>query len=268
MASRLTSAFLGLILLVVVLALPAAYFNIVIAVVALLALYELYGAFRTSGLKPVVWVGYFSVIYILFCGMIRTLNDLWLMNIVFASALLILFLHMILSSNKINFIDISVTIFGIIYITILLSFVVLTRNMENGNLLIWLILIGGWVTDSAAYFAGRFMGKNKLTPDLSPKKTVEGSIGGTVVCTLVIFAYGLTINSLYNINIPLIHYILLGIITSSISQVGDLVASAIKRSTGIKDFGNIMPGHGGVIDRFDSILLAAPAVYYYLQIIL
>ncbi len=268
MASRLISAFLGLILLVVVLALPGAFFNIVIAVVALMALYELYGAFKTAGLKPVAWVGYFSVIYILFCGMIRTLNDLWLMNIVFAVVLLILFLHMVFSSNKINFIDISVTIFGIIYITILLSFIVLTRNMDNGSLLIWLILIGGWVTDSAAYFTGKFMGRKKLTPDLSPKKTIEGSVGGTVICTLVILAYGLTINSLYNINIPAVHYILLGIITSSISQVGDLVASAIKRSTGIKDFGNIMPGHGGVIDRFDSILLAAPAVYYYLQLLM
>jgi phosphatidate cytidylyltransferase len=140
--------------------------------------------------------------------------------------------------------------------------------MEKGNLFVWLILIGGWVTDTMAYFSGRILGRNKLIPDNSPKKTVEGAIGGIIGCTLILFLYGvLVINQYGGVKISPLHYILLGFILSISAQLGDLLASSIKRAAKIKDFGTIMPGHGGVIDRFDSILLVAPIVYFYLKMI-
>ena len=268
MATRLLSALLGIILLIVVMMSPGIYLSIALTILAIFALYELFSALEAINIKPIRWIGYLSVIYIVLSNWLIGQDYSILIYLIIFTIMLVLFFSIVFLNNKVTFIDISATFLAIFYITFLLSFIILTRNMDKGNFFVWLIFLGGWITDSAAYFTGKRMGKTKLIPDISPKKTVEGSIGGVIGCTAIVTIYGLFINNYFSANIWIGHYILLGLIVSIVSQVGDLVASSIKRLTGIKDFGNIMPGHGGVIDRFDSILLAAPVVYLYLNFIM
>ena len=267
--TRVYSAFIGIMLLVIVMGAPGIYMNAALTFVAIIGLFELYRAFKQSGLKPIEWMGYLTAFIILFSHKIIAIND---KMYIFAAVFLLLFImfaSVVLSKNKLSYIDASITLFSIFYIPFMLAFIGFTRNLnlDKGNLFVWLILIGGWATDTMAYFSGKLLGKNKLIPDVSPKKTVEGAIGGIIGCTLIIFVYGLFINSHFGIKIAPMHYIALGLILSVASQLGDLTASSIKRATKIKDFGTVMPGHGGVIDRFDSILLVAPIVYFYLSFI-
>ena len=167
---------------------------------------------------------------------------------------------------KNNIQDIAITIFGIIYIPFFLMFLTLTRQMEMGEYLVWYILAGAWVTDSFAYLIGSQIGKHKFSK-ISPNKSIEGAIAGIMftatfygVYTYFLMSKGLEFN--------VVEMVVVGIIISIISQIGDLAASAIKRYCGIKDFGAIMPGHGGVLDRFDSIIMISPFVYIFLQILL
>ena len=139
---------------------------------------------------------------------------------------------------------------------VLIDFIILTMySFSKGHIYVWLIFIIAFITDIFAYFAGYLFGKHKLIPKVSPKKTIEGSIGGILGSTLVCLGFG------YYFNLNLTMIILLGFFGSIIAQMGDLFASSIKRYVGIKDYGKLIPGHGGVLDRFDSVILVAPFVY-------
>lgn len=135
--------------------------------------------------------------------------------------------------------------------------IVLVRDSVGGEFYWYFIFIGAWVTDTFAYFSGRLFGKHKLIEAVSPKKTVEGSIGGTLFCVGFFVAYGAIVNyfSVYDINLVLVACA--GLLSAIVSQIGDLSMSVIKRTYGIKDYGKIFPGHGGILDRFDSILAVA-----------
>ena len=117
-----------------------------------------------------------------------------------------------------------------------------------------------WGSDSGAYFAGRFFGKHKLAPNLSPKKTKEGSVGGILCAVLLVVGYSVYLGEGAMFTLPL--SIVFGVVISIIGQIGDLAESMIKRFAQVKDSGNILPGHGGILDRFDSIIMAAPFVSY------
>jgi len=148
-------------------------------------------------------------------------------------------------------------IYGYIYITVFFRFVYYTAQLENG-FLVWFIFIIAWSTDTFAYFTGSLLGRKKLAPSISPKKTVEGAIGGILGSALCTFAYATVfIPQMSSVSI------IFGVIGSMVSQTGDLHASIIKRRNGAKDFGNLIPGHGGILDRFDSILFTAPFVYVF-----
>jgi len=173
--------------------------------------------------------------------------------------------------TKITPLNLTNNIFGFFYVGLLLSGIYLVRSHEHGQYFVWLIFISAWACDTFAYFTGKFFGKRKLSPVLSPKKTVEGAIGGTLgaVLTSALFAYAIVqfTSFGYEMNLVLICAIVGGI-GAIFAQIGDLGASAIKRYTKIKDYGKIIPGHGGVMDRFDSVLCTAPMVYIVLQILL
>ncbi|MCR5775569.1 MAG: phosphatidate cytidylyltransferase [Lachnospiraceae bacterium] len=154
--------------------------------------------------------------------------------------------------------------FGVIYVGVMLSFVYLTRIAVQGSKLIWLIFIASWICDTCAYLTGMALGRHKLAPELSPKKSVEGAIGGVVGAALVGFLYGLVINLGASAWMPAA---VCGA-GAVISQFGDLTASAIKRNHDIKDYGNLIPGHGGILDRFDSVIITAPIVFILSQIII
>ncbi len=273
---RIITAVIGLALLVTVASFGHIALGIAVFILALAGMSEFYGVVSNVGYKPVKFIGYLSCTVILFISMngrmgrINFYMDLFKSINYFSFAifilLVLLFCYAIFQHDKYSLIDIALTVFGMLYVVFLFSFVVLTRNLENGYLYFWLIFIGAWSTDTFAYFAGRIFGNHKLLPSISPKKTVEGAIGGMAGSILVTVLYGLIINR-YIPPVPIYHYVVLGVLNGFLSQVGDWAASSIKRYVGIKDFGKSIPGHGGVLDRFDSLLFTAPVVYFYISFI-
>lgn len=275
MKTRILSAIVGLIILVCVLMAHKFVLTLAVFIISLIAINEYYKALSSAGYKPIKPFGYLSCLMIPIIGInnVKLPNDRvvdisflrdYIPDMAFIS-LAILFFIVVITNNKYNIIDIALTIFGTLYIPFLFAFLPMTRNMKDGFIYIWFIFIGAWIPDTFAYFCGKFFGKHKFLP-ISPKKTVEGSIGGIIGSILAITAYGLIMQSHnYMDGINQIHFIILGVICGVISQLGDLAASSIKRFVGIKDYGKLMPGHGGALDRFDSILFIAPTVYLYLN---
>lgn len=134
-------------------------------------------------------------------------------------------------------------------------------SLPNGGLIVPLVFVGSWLTDTFAYLCGTLFGRHKLIPRVSPKKTVEGSVGA-VVFTLAAFAlYGYVVASVTSLSVNYLPLMLTALLLSVISQIGDLNASAIKRAYNVKDYGNIFPGHGGMLDRFDSVMAVCPILF-------
>ena len=155
------------------------------------------------------------------------------------------------------------TVFCFLYAPVMLSFLFLIRELAWGHLLVWLPFLS-WVCDTSAYFCGMAFGKHKLCPRLSPKKTVEGSVGGVFFTTVVAAVYGVILpgrSEYYNKRV-IWACMLIGLACGILSQLGDLLASGIKRDRGIKDYGTLIPGHGGIMDRFDSVIFVTPVVYF------
>lgn len=171
---------------------------------------------------------------------------------------------------KYNAKDILMAFALVSYAPLMLTFIFLTRQLDHGKYYVWMIFISSWICDTCAYCVGMLIGKHKLAPVLSPKKSVEGAIGGVTGSALVggLYAYflstrtwfvspdGMSVGELIGL------FALISAIGAVISQVGDLAASAIKRNMDIKDYGRLIPGHGGVMDRFDSVIFTAPGVYF------
>lgn len=176
--------------------------------------------------------------------------------------LIYLFTVTVFAKGKVRFEHTAVVFTSILYVAISFSSLVALRYINGGKYIYLLTFLGPWVSDTFAYFCGRLFGKHKLIPEVSPKKTVEGSIGGVLFTAIGFVVYGMIVNKISNgeMNLNLLPMALTGMIVSVISQIGDLSASLIKRNYGIKDYGFIFPGHGGVLDRFDSVLLTAPVL--------
>ncbi|MCM1182064.1 MAG: phosphatidate cytidylyltransferase [Roseburia sp.] len=152
--------------------------------------------------------------------------------------------------------------FSLIYAPVMLSFVFLTRQLPHGIYLVWMAFINSWVSDTCAYLVGVMIGKHKLAPVLSPKKSIEGAVGGIVGAALVGALFGRYLDGALGLNGMAAALAVVGGAGSVISQVGDLAASAIKRNHDIKDYGKLIPGHGGIMDRFDSVIFTAPITYF------
>ena len=179
------------------------------------------------------------------------------------SAILFIYMYYLMSLTVVskgtkNILDIALIYLMTAYITTGFSSIVMLRDLPHGGFLILLVFVGAWVTDGAAYFVGRALGKHKLIPDVSPKKTIEGAIGGSVFCALSFLIFGLVVGHFSSASVNVLQIIIAGLVISIISQFGDLIASLIKRHYGIKDYGKLFPGHGGVMDRFDSIIAISP----------
>ena len=149
-----------------------------------------------------------------------------------------------------------------VYIAFGLTSLVLLRDMPFGKYIYFLPFIISWVTDTFAYFSGRLFGKHKLIPEVSPKKTVEGSIGGTLFAVIFTLAYGFVVGEITDCEVQYLSLGIVSTVVSLLSQCGDLIMSLIKRKFEIKDYGKLFPGHGGVLDRFDSIIMTAPIIYF------
>ena len=165
--------------------------------------------------------------------------------------------------------QIAAAMFGLLYAPYMLSYLyMILRDFEIGKYLVFLVFVPSSISDACAYFVGVTLGKHKLAPKLSPKKSIEGSIGGIVGAALVGAVYGLILakNGIADDKVIWI-FTLIGGFGSIIGQIGDLAASAIKRDADIKDYSKLIPGHGGIMDRMDSILVAAPIIYYFSKIL-
>lgn len=264
---RITSALLGFPLVVIILTFGNKYVvDIFLAVIAMLGMQEYFNAVSKDS-KPVRWIGYLSCLFIAFIHIIPTYMQIsQALMMIIPTVLLILFSQVIFTNMKTNFKDIVYTFFGMAYVIGCISFIALLRGLDNGRILIWYTIIAAWGTDTFAYLIGKKFGKHKLSK-ISPKKSIEGAVAGTIGATVIAIIYTLVMNNIYNLEYSYLIVALATIVLSIIGQIGDFAASSIKRYVDVKDYSNLIPGHGGMLDRIDSLMFLTPFAYILLSII-
>lgn len=237
---------------------------IAVAAVSIAAAWEFYSIFEKAGLK-INKISGIACIVLLYAVIIMdkfigkdTPASQDLMMIWIGFTLFVGFARTILGKDH----DMTagiITSLGALYPAFALSHIVMVSRVEGFGHFTWLIFLAAFGTDTAAYFAGTYFGKNKLCPDISPKKTVEGSIAGILASTVLCFIFGLVFGKG-----NAVACLFIGLLGSVAAQMGDLAASVFKRKLGVKDYSKLIPGHGGIMDRFDSVMFAAPLVYYFM----
>ena len=226
--------------------------------VTVIGMFELYRVFSVEK-SPCAIVGYLTAIGI--CSVILAGRSSTA-GLVLAGGFLVLMSLYVLTYPKYDTDTIVRTVFGMVYVAYMLSFIFSTRTGRDGAYTVWLIFISAWGCDTCAYLAGRAFGKHKMTPVLSPKKSVEGAVGGVLGACILGVVYGLVFaDRLTEFPNPALACCLICAAGSFLSMMGDLTASAIKRNYQIKDYGRLIPGHGGILDRFDSVIFTAPCIY-------
>ena len=246
--------------------------DIFTAIIACISMYEYFHCFKsTNKANPSQYLGYIYCILIAFTHFVDERLLTSILIAIIPVSLVVLFAELVLSKGKKTVTDIAVTMLGICYIPLMLIYLSLVRDMEldhglNGKILIWFVLIASWGSDIFAYFIGRHFGKHKLTA-VSPNKTVEGAVAGVVGAILLGILFTILCNTIWGVGI---NYLLIGCIMAILSivgQIGDLAASSIKRYCDIKDFSELIPGHGGMLDRIDSIIFVLPFAYILFSIL-
>lgn len=269
---RVLTALIGFPIVVCLLAFGNKYIiDIAFAIIGLIAMNE-YIKCVSSKANVISWISYLSIACI---GLIHIVpKDI--MNL-FATLgtpiiLFILFLHVIVSNMKINFQDITYTLMGIMYIFCFTLFLPLTYGIESeisGKILIWYIIIASWGTDLFAYLVGKSLGIGKTKfSKVSPNKSIEGCIAGTLGTLVLTILFTLFVNNYLSLEISYVTICIISVVLSIIGQIGDFSASAIKRYFNVKDFSSLLPGHGGMIDRIDSVMFIAPFAYLLLTMFL
>ena len=229
--------------------------------VSLIGMRELYNVMKVSDEHVTVLelVGYLGAV-LYYIAMKFDLGNFGMMAVI-VSMILILFVY-VFGYPKYRAEQVMAAFFGVVYVAVMLSFIYLTRNLPDGKFLVWLIFLCSWGCDTCAYCVGMLIGKHKMAPVLSPKKSIEGAVGGVVGAALLGVIYAAATQG------KMAEYALICGVGALISMVGDLAASAIKRNQNIKDYGKLIPGHGGILDRFDSVIITAPVIYYLAKLIL
>ncbi len=268
--SRLISSVILVILALVTLLKGGILLALTLWAISLIAFHELCQACRvgkTGEDRNYLEITGFVFITLYYAVMASVPNLLYLTLIILTALMAFLFLY-VFCFPKIHATQVMIVFFSLVYAPVMFSFVYLTRNLEYGIYFVWVIFISSWISDTFAYIVGMLLGKHPLAPVLSPKKSVEGSVGGiigSVVCG-GLFGFILAENVIGEQNVTWV-FALIGGIGSIISQIGDLAASAIKRNYEIKDYGKLIPGHGGIMDRFDSVIVTAPMIYFLFRIL-
>ncbi len=238
------------------------FFLFVMALISAVAAYEMLHCLKADKIWPIAIPSYF--IALAFPLSARLIQDKtgfapWVLAIIIVY-LLWLNVYCVLRRDTLEYSLCSSVFMSVIYVTAGFTSLVLLRDTVNGQYIFWLVFVGAWVTDTMAYFSGMLFGKHKLIEEVSPKKTVEGAIGGTLFCGLSFALFGYIVSLITDVKMSLLMLFFAGLIAAVVSQFGDLSASIIKRQNGIKDYGKLFPGHGGVMDRFDSIVALAPVM--------
>lgn len=229
----------------------------VIGVIMLLGIFEMFKILKSLNVRPnktLTWGGALLLLAVAY------FQEWSYVGIVLTVLLILHLLSLIRHYPEYTPGDSAAGLFTTLYLSLLI-YIYIISTLPNGKHWIFIMLLGTWASDTFAYFVGRSFGRHKLTPNLSPKKTWEGAVGGVLGTILTVYIY-----SKFFISLPPGIAVLLGVLISTASQVGDLIESTLKRQAKIKDSGTIIPGHGGVLDRFDSMLLSAPLVYYFVSV--
>lgn len=264
--TRILSAAIGFPIVAVLMIFGNKYIiDVALAIVGLQAMKEYLNAISQKA-NPVKWISYLSCLLIAIIHIIPTEYISIVQFLAMPVLIVLLFFQVIVTNMKINFHDIAYTFIGICYIVFCMISMSLIRGMENGILLIWYLILAGWGTDVFAYLVGKNFGKHKFS-EVSPKKSVEGCIAGAVGAIIVIIAYTYLINQYTDLSYSYWLVAVIGLILSALGQLGDFAASAIKRYVGVKDYGNLIPGHGGIMDRIDSLLFIGPFAYILLSLL-
>lgn len=256
---RLASGIVLVILAILLVGRGGAPLLIATALISLIGQYELYRALSIDH-KGIALIGYAAtVIYYL----LVFFEGRAYMTAMIVGTLMVFMTAYVATFPEYKTEEITAAFFGMCYVSVMMSYLYLTRHHMDGKYLVWLIFLSSWGCDTLAYCTGMLFGRHKMVPKLSPKKTWEGAVGGVLGAALLGLLYGYLLGGhMEEISNPAITCAFACGVGALISMVGDLAASAIKRNHNIKDYGKIIPGHGGILDRFDSMLFTAPAIYY------
>ena len=233
-------------------------------VISYIGMFELYRIFKIEK-APAGIAGYLAAIVYYLNLLFGFIPDM--MMFVLGVLVVLMFIY-VFSYPKYDAKQVGLAFLPLVYVAVLISFVYQTRELPYGNWFVWLIIIGASGSDTFAYLTGMLIGRHHFS-ELSPKKTIEGCVGGVLGTAVLALVYSFFlpegVDTLFGVNVHIL-LLICGAVCSIVSQIGDLAASAIKRNYGIKDYSNLIPGHGGIMDRFDSILFTAPLVYYMIQL--
>lgn len=266
--SFLTRTLSGIVLIAVLLVTFILGNYVIFGLTAILSLIGLSEVYKTVGIEKncLGAIGYISAI--VYYGLMLYKGTEY-MSVFIVALLMVVMVAFVFSFPKYKVEQVMMSFFGVIYVAVLMSFLYLIRETtSDGMIMIWLVIISSWGCDTCAYLAGVTMGKHKMTPLLSPKKTIEGAIGGILGAAGIGAIYGAVVGGyMEHISNAPIYFAVICACAGLVSMVGDLAASAIKRCYDIKDYGKLIPGHGGVLDRFDSVIFTAPVIYYLIYFI-
>lgn len=267
---RIITALIGFPIVILFLVFGNKYMlDIVFACVAIISMYE-YTKCVSHKAKVVSWLGYVCALSIALIHIVQYNVISFITTFGIPVLLFLLFAHVIISNMKITFEDIAFTLIGILYIFCFVVFLPLIYGIESeisGKLLIWYVIFAAWGTDTFAYLIGRNFGKIKFSK-VSPKKTIEGCVSGTIASVIINLIFTWCINKYLGYDISYLTIAVIGTILSIIGQLGDFSASVIKRYFDVKDYSELFPGHGGMLDRIDSVMFIAPFAYMLLTIFL
>ena len=259
----ITGAAIGLLMIAIFLLSGTVVYPIIMTLLCAIGTWEMLGCIRQRENKllsvPAMIVSVMSPIVSHFFG--------------YGSVLVIVMLYIavllsesVFFDEKVKVVNVSEVFMTTLYVVLCFSALLRLRYIETGAEYIYLLVfIAAWVTDTFAYFTGFLFGKHKLIPKISPKKTVEGAIGGVAFCIIAFVVYGVVVEKAVGVQMNFLVLAVVGFFMSVVSMVGDLIASSIKRTYGIKDYSNLFPGHGGVLDRFDSIMILSPLLLFVVE---
>lgn len=252
--TRVITAIIGIPVLLGALYLGGIYWSILFTVMGVIGLWEYYRMMNQKGFTPFYMSGFCLLLVIIFYDYINNCGQLILFILTF-----LMVMYSVIKYPKIILPDLALSLTGSIYLGYLLSYAIKIYNLPQSFSVILIAFLLSWAADTGGYFSGKIWGRHKLAPQLSPGKTVEGAIGAVVLSIIVAGCFSIFAMR----SISLAYILLLGLIAGIMAQFGDLFMSSIKRYFVVKDSGWIIPGHGGILDRFDSFLLVAPIVYYF-----
>lgn len=257
--TRVITAVAGIPLLLYILSRGGIYWQGLFILIALVALGEYHRMMIQGGFQPLVIPSYLLLLATLFAKAYPA----WLEPLIFVT-LVASTANMIIAFPRVKFADVALSLFAPIYLGFLLGFALKTAEFHLAFPIVLLAFLLTWSSDIGGYFAGRFWGKRKLAPLLSPAKTIEGAVGATLLPVFITIVFFQIIH-IDAVNTA--YVLLLGLIAGILAQFGDLFESGLKRYFGVKDSGRIIPGHGGVLDRFDSFMFVIPWVYYFFMLL-